>query len=212
MTRAADKLIKQLKQEISDGVLAPGDSLEEAALADRFGVSRTPIREALRSLMDLGLLEARSRKGAVVRILDVKELMELFEVAAEMEGMACRLAASQLTEQQASVIEDGLQHCLAAAGKNDIQEYTAANLEFHQAIHDACDNRWLVDQLNQISLRINPYRLMPYEIRGRIAQSAQEHKVIAAAILTGDGNTACELMRDHMLMQGKRLPSLLKAL
>jgi DNA-binding GntR family transcriptional regulator len=212
MTRAADLLIEQLKQEIADGVLAPGDSLEESTLSDRFGVSRTPIREALRSLMDSGLLEARSRKGVVVRVLDVKELMELFEVAAELEGMACRLAASHLTEENAQAIEAGLEACRDAAGNNDKESYITANLYFHQTIHDACDNRWLVDQLNQISLRINPYRLMPYELRGRVAQSAKEHEEIADAIFAGNGKLACDLMRDHMMLQGKRLPSLLKAL
>ena len=105
MVRASDKLIKQLKHEIFSGLLKPGDQLEEADLAARFGVSRTPIREAIRSMVDCGLLETRPRKGAMVRVLTAKELNDLFEVAAELEGMACRLASEMLTQSDKKEIQ-----------------------------------------------------------------------------------------------------------
>lgn len=80
MTRAADKLITQLTEEISSGILRPGDQIEEAALAEKYALSRTPIREAIRAMVAIGLLETRPRKGAIVRILTAKELLDLFEV------------------------------------------------------------------------------------------------------------------------------------
>ena len=80
MPRVADQLIETLKSEIYKGVLKPGDQLEEASLADRFGVSRTPIREAVRSLVELGLLETRPRKGAFVRVASAKELIDLLKL------------------------------------------------------------------------------------------------------------------------------------
>lgn len=212
MPRTSDKLIEQLKHEILSGLLKPGDQLEEAELATRFGVSRTPIREAIRSLVDCGLLETRPRKGAIVRVLSAKELNDLFEVAAELEGMACRLASEMLTQSDKKAIQAGLELCRVAANAEDVPAYAEANLTFHSAIHRASGNAWLVNQLEQIQARINVYRLLPYEIVGRLQTSLQEHADICQAILSKDGPRANALMRDHMMLQGSRLPSLLKAM
>lgn len=212
MARASDTLIEQLKHDIFSGLLKPGDQLEEADLAARFGVSRTPIREAIRSLVDCGLIETRPRKGAVVRVLTAKELNDLFEVAAELEGMACRLASDLLTLSGKKEIEAGLEMCRVAAEAEDIPAYAQANLTFHTAIHKASGNAWLVDQLDQIQARINVYRLMPYEVVGRLEKSLAEHRDISDAIFAKNGVLANTLMRDHMMLQGARLPSLLKAL
>jgi len=212
MVRASDKLIKQLKHEIFSGLLKPGDQLEEADLAARFGVSRTPIREAIRSMVDCGLLETRPRKGAMVRVLTAKELNDLFEVAAELEGMACRLASEMLTQSDKKAIQSGLALCKTAADSEDIPAYANANLTFHSAIHKASGNTWLVDHLEQIQARINVYRLLPYEVVGRLPRSLAEHQEISEAIFSKDGLRANTLMRDHMMLPGARLRSLLKAL
>lgn len=210
MARAADDLISVLKQEIHSGVLKPGDQLEEATLAQRFDVSRTPIREAVRSLVDSGLLETRARKGAFVRVLSAKEVVDLFEVSAELEGLACRLATDRVTDGAVAAIRAGYQACETAADAADSDAYAAANLMFHGAIHAACGNDWLRDQLAQIETRINAYRSMPYQMRGRMPQSLSEHGQIMEAILDGAGTEAARLMRDHMMLQGKRLPLLLQ--
>ena len=118
MTRAADKLIAQITQEISSGVLRPGDQLEESVLAEKFGVSRTPIREAIRAMVGCGFLQTIPRKGAIVRVLTSKELLDLFEVAAGLEGMACRLAAASLTDEHAMIIQDLLEYCEVLAEAN----------------------------------------------------------------------------------------------
>lgn len=212
MARAADVMIENLKSDIHSGVLRPGDQLEEASLAARFGVSRTPVREAVRSLVDCGLLEMKSRKGAFVRVLSAKELIDLFEVAAELEGMAARLAAERLTNETAQRIEVALGSCRDAAAREDPEAYGRANLEFHNSIHFASGNARLKEQLQQISVHMNPYRAMPYEIRGRLARSVEEHVEILKAISDNKVAVADELMRDHMMLQGKRVPLLLQAL
>ena len=84
MARTADKLISDIRNEVSSGILKPGDQLEVTALAERFGVSRTPIREAIRTLVESGVLETRPRKGSFVRVLSAKQLLDLFQVAAEL--------------------------------------------------------------------------------------------------------------------------------
>tara|TARA_B110000003_G_scaffold21776_1_gene21048 strand:- start:207 stop:848 length:642 start_codon:yes stop_codon:yes gene_type:complete len=210
MPRVADQLIETLKSEIYKGVLKPGDQLEETSLADRFGVSRTPIREAVRSLVDLGLLETRSRKGAFVRVATAKELIDLFEVAAELEALACRLSAERLTDDTSLEIQNSLQECEEAAKVGDISSYAVGNLRFHAAIRDASGNLWLKSELSEIEVRINPYRSMPYKMHNRLAKSIQEHREIQNAILDANADKAANLMRDHIMLQGQRLPLLLR--
>ena len=212
MARTADKLISDIRKEVSSGILKPGDQLEVNALAERFGVSRTPIREAIRTLVETGVLETRPRKGSFVRVLSAKQLLDLFQVAAELEGMACRLAALSLTKENVEAIERGLAKCTQAAEVQNNAEYAMANLDFHTAIHNASGNDWLIEQLRQLQINLNSYRTMPYEIRGRLKKSTDEHKIICDAILSGDGEHACNLMRDHMMLQGKRLPSIITTL
>jgi len=212
MARTADKLISDIRKEVSSGILKPGDQLEVTALAERFGVSRTPIREAIRTLVESGVLETRPRKVSFVRVLSAKQLLDLFQVAAELEGMACRLAALSLTKENVEAIERGLAKCTQAAEAQNNAEYAMANLDFHTAIHNASGNDWLIEQLRQLQINLNSYRTMPYEIRGRLKKSTDEHKIICDAILSGDGEHACNLMRDHMMLQGKRLPSIIATL
>ena len=212
MARTADKLISDIRKEVSSGILKPGDQLEVTALAERFGVSRTPIREAIRTLVESGVLETRPRKGSFVRVLSAKQLLDLFQVAAELEGMARRLAALSLTKENVEAIESGLAKCTQAAEFQNNVEYAMANLDFHTAIHNASGNDWLIEQLRQLQINLNSYRTMPYEIRGRLKKSTDEHKIICDAILSGDGEHACNLMRDHMMLQGKRLPSIIATL
>lgn len=212
MARVADQLIETLRNDIRTGALRPGDQLEEAALAERFGVSRTPVREAVRSLVDSGLLETRPRKGALVRTLSAKEIIDLFEVAAELEGMACRLAAERLTAQKVDAMQETLAACEAAAQANDQNAYAKANLSFHDTIHQAAGNNRLIEQIEQLSGHINPYRALPYGMRGRLQKSTEEHARILEAILANDGLQADELMRDHMMLQGQRLPLILEAI
>ena len=171
MARTADKLISDIRKEVSSGILKPGDQLEVNALAERFGVSRTPIREAIRTLVESGVLETRPRKGSFVRVLSAKQLLDLFQVAAELEGMACRLAALSLTKENVEAIERGLAKCTQAAEVQNNAEYAMANLDFHTAIHNASGNDWLIEQLRQLQINLNSYRTMPYEIRGRLNKS-----------------------------------------
>ena len=210
MPRVADKLIETLKLEIYKGVLKPGDQLEESILADRFGVSRTPIREAVRSLVDFGLLETKPRKGAFVRVASAKELINLFEVAAELEALACRLAAERLTDETSREIKNSFLECEEAASAHDIPRYAAGNLRFHAAIRVASENSWLEKELSEIEVRINPYRSMPYKMHNRLAKSIEEHREIKEAILEANNQKAANLMRDHIMLQGQRVPLLLR--
>ncbi|MGF1528775.1 MAG: GntR family transcriptional regulator [Candidatus Competibacterales bacterium] len=212
MSRTADKLVDVIRADILGGVLKPGDRLEENDLADRFSVSRTPVREALRTLTNNGLIEIRPRRGAYVRQLSASEIIEMFEVAAELEGMAGRLAAKATTKTQARAIESACQACRGAADANDAATYAALNEQFHTTIHVASGNSYLCKQLEVIEARLQIYRRLPFEVHGRLQVSAGEHEAITAAILSGADKDADDLLRDHMMLQGQRLPALLKIL
>ena len=212
MSRTAQHIIMHLKQDIADGILKPGDQLEESMLSERFDVSRTPIREAIRSMVDCGLLTTRPRKGAFVRVLSAKELTDLFELAAELEAMASKLAARSPTRDIVNTLEQALEQCHIAAKNDKIKEYAKANLNFHHAIHQASNNDWLVKQLENIELHINFYRALPYEIMGRLTKSFEEHQEIYFAIINGKTDEARTLTYDHMMLQGQRIPSILQAL
>ncbi|MEM9763818.1 MAG: GntR family transcriptional regulator [Pseudomonadota bacterium] len=212
MQRAADKLVNAIQGEIFSGALKPGDRLDEAALAEQFDASRTPIREALRTLIENGLIETKTRRGAYVRRLSASEIIEMFEVAAELEGMAGRLAAAAGTDEQVAAIEAACQACRAAADEGDVRSYGPLNERFHGTIHAASGNLYLCKQLDDVEARLQVYRRLPFEMRGRLQTSATEHEEIAAAILAGRAEDADNLLREHMMLQGQRLPALIKAL
>ncbi|MDJ0930056.1 GntR family transcriptional regulator [Breoghania sp.] len=115
--RIADRLCDQLEQDILTGAYAPGDRLDEVRLAQRFDVSRTPIREAFQHLAASGLLELKPRRGAFVRRPSVSEIIEMFEVMAEFEGMCGRLAARRITKAETEELIDALQACKAVCAR-----------------------------------------------------------------------------------------------
>ena len=107
----ADKLREQLEQDIITGVFKPGDRLDEVSLAKRFSISRTPIRETLQRLASSGLVERRPRRGVFVRTLSLQELVEMFEVMAELEGMCGRLAARRIIPEMSIRLQELMLSC-----------------------------------------------------------------------------------------------------
>lgn len=187
-----------LEQQIVMGSLAPGEKLDETALGDYFSVSRTPIREALRALAAKGLVEFRPRLGAIVASPTVGEVIELFELVAELEAVAARLATERMTEDNEARIVRAYEACQAAAINLDPNTYYDTNGEFHEAIHLASDNQMLVEQIELIDKRLSPYRRLITFEKGRIQVAVREHEEIYQALLARDGNSAAAAMRQHV--------------
>src|SRR5690606_38961445 len=135
-----------LENDIAMGLLKAGERLDEATLAQRFGVSRTPIREALLQLATTGLVEIRPHRGAVVTQVGPSRLMEMFEVMAELEGMCGRLAARRADGADLAAVTAAQRDCRAAAEANDADGYYYANERFHHAIYQASRHRFLAEQ------------------------------------------------------------------
>jgi DNA-binding GntR family transcriptional regulator len=203
--RRADLLRDQLEQDIVTGVLRPGERLDEQSLAARFGVSRTPIREALMQLASAGLIALQPRRGAFVASLSLREVIDRFEVMAALEGACGALAARRITEPERRELLGAHEACAREAPGGDADAYYYANERFHHVIYGASHNGYLAERARQLHDRLKPYRRLQLRARSRVASSLAEHQAIVDAILAGESGKADRILRDHILIQGERL-------
>ncbi|WP_449410729.1 GntR family transcriptional regulator [Methylobacterium komagatae] len=209
MSRARD-LRQTIEDEIVEGRLALGARLDEVQLATRFGVSRTPIREALLQLAVSGLVETKPRRGTIVSAPEPHHLIAMFETMAEIEAACGRLAARRLGAGDRTALEAALAACAAAS--DDCETYYAENYVFHSLIYRASHNAFLAEQALSLHRRLAPYRRLQLRVRQRLPQSLAEHRAIVEAILAGDDATAAERLRSHVLVQGDRFADLISGL
>jgi DNA-binding GntR family transcriptional regulator len=201
-----------LEDDIATGRLQPGERLDEASLAERFGVSRTPIREALRSLAASGLVEIRKHRGATVSAPDPRRLMEMFEVMAALEAMCGRLAARRMTEEDEARLTHTLESCAAALAKGDTDAYYYENELFHRAIYRASGNEFLAEQALLLHKRLAPFRRLQLRVRNRMRTSQQEHEAVVAALRAADAEAAALALQTHVAVQGERFSDLVASL
>ncbi|WP_207484190.1 GntR family transcriptional regulator [Arenibaculum pallidiluteum] len=198
------RLRDELENAILTGSLLPGQRLDEVSLAKRFGVSRTPIREALRQLETAGLVEIRPRRGAVVAELGTERLVQMFEVMAGLEGVAGRLAARRHTEEDRQALLRAHEACRQAVQAGDADAYYYENEMFHLAIYAASHNAFLAEQCTTLHRRLKPYRRLQLRVRNRMVTSFAEHEAVIDAIIAMDGDRAERALRDHVVIQGDR--------
>ncbi len=194
----AGRLARVLSDDILSGRIGPGVRLDEQSLADRFKLSRTPVREALGQLAAMGLVRKRPHRGVVVAEVTVEKLMQMFEVMAELEAVCARLAARRMSDEAKAVLKAEHDATAALAEAGDFEGYEAANRAFHQAVYEGSGNPELVDTADDFRRRINPFRRAQFHVEGRIAKSFREHGAIVEAILAGDEDRAYALMRQHL--------------
>jgi len=188
----------QIADEIISGVLEPGTSLDEQELASRFGVSRTPVREALRQLSASGLVNVRPHRGAVVALPTPAQLNEMFEVMAELEALCAGFAARNMTVPERRDLE-GLHEALRVlVHDGDPLRYHEANEAFHAAIYTGSHNAYLAELTLLTRMRVAPFRRAQFRVPSRLASSYQEHDQVVQAILRGDRLAATEAMRAHI--------------
>lgn len=208
-SRSADEIRETLEQHIVEGEFPDGERLDEVKLAARFGVSRTPLREALRMLAGSGLVELVPRRGAFVRHPDVVGLVEMFEVMAELEAMCGRHAARRMSPGELAELSVAARACELAMEKQDPDAYYHRNEEFHQLIYKACGNSFLAAEARRLQKRLRPFRRMQLRARGRVQQSMREHAAILKALEAGDTELAAAALRSHVVVQGERFHDLL---
>lgn len=209
MSKLSEKLRESIEEEVATGKLLPGTHLDEIELAARFGVSRTPIREALSQLAGEGLVETQPRRGVVVAQVSPQRLVEMFEVMAELEAMCARLASRRISESDMLALEAVHERCRVAAERRDPDAYFYANEEFHQAIYSASHSGFLAEQAHALQRKLRPYRRLQLRVRNRLQRSFDEHQGIVDAIRVGAAELAVTSVRNHVVVQGERFADLL---
>lgn len=211
-TRRADQIAELLEQRVFTGEFKDGARLDEVKLAAEFGVSRTPIREALHVLVTLGMAEQIPRRGVFIRQPGPVELMEMFETMAEIEAACGRLAASRMTDGDLAALAAANDRCRDAIRDNDNDRYYAENEIFHQLIYRGAANGFLEKQALQLQNRLKAYRRIQLRFRGRLAQSMNEHSRILAALQDGNATRTAEILRSHVAVQGEKFHQLIASL
>ncbi len=210
--RHADTIADELEDMILDGRFANNDRLDEVQLAQRFSVSRTPIREALQRLTQAGLVEQIPRRGAFVRQPGAIELIEMFEVMAELEAASARFAAMRMTDAALGDLNDANEKCLKAMQDQDADSYYRENERFHHIIYAQSGNSFLEAEAKRLHRRLKPFRRLQLRLRGRLRQSMSEHESILEALANGDPEMAAEVTRQHVAVQGEKFHHLIATL
>jgi len=205
------KIRDSLEQRIVEGELSNGKRLDETELSGFYGVSRTPVREALQRLAESGLAEHLPRRGTFVRSPSLSQLVEMFEVMAELECMAIRLAARRATSNDIDALEKDNETCRAAVAANDTKKYYEINARLHGRIYQMSGNSFLANEARRLHDRLRPFRRLQLRVRGRMEESMAEHDIILAALRDGDAGRAMETMKKHITIVGVRFNDLVSS-
>ncbi|QDC09187.1 GntR family transcriptional regulator [Oceanicola sp. D3] len=210
--KRADGIAEQLEALILEGAFADGDRLDEVQLAERFAVSRTPLREAFQRLALSGLVEQIPRRGVFVRQPGPVELMEMFEVMAELEAACARLAASRISDAALDDMRAANAKCHQAVEAQDTDGYYVENERFHAILYRQSGNGFLEQECRRLHRRLTPFRRRQLRLRGRLAQSMGEHEAVVAALERGDAAAAADEIRRHVAVQGEKFHHLMASL
>jgi DNA-binding GntR family transcriptional regulator len=194
----ANEIRNALQEEIETGKLPPGSPLDERALAARFQVSRTPVREALQQLAARDLVRIAPRQGMSVARLSISQVRAIMETIGELEGMCAKLAARRVDDDLRAQLDAALQNCQDAAIQGGTEEYAQANAAFHEVIYVGGRNPYLADLIRNARRQIYRYRLRDFVTKAQINKSMQDHLKVARAIQDGDEVNATHQMMLHV--------------
>jgi len=205
-------IAEALSDEIISGRLGPGTHLNEIAIAERFKVSRTPVREAIRQLLSAGLVSAEPRRGAFVARIELPRLLQMFEVMAELEALCARLSARRMTIEEKTKLRLTHEAYEKFVRRRDPLRYFEASLEFHRLIFAGTRNEVLAELANGMFDRLLPYRRRQMMSGGRPEKSFAEHAGVLDAIRAGDEVEAERRFRAHSGMVGENVLELMSTL
>ena len=196
-----DIVFKTLREAIITGELKPGERLMEIKLANELGVSRTPVREAIRKLELEGLVIMTARKGAEVAPINEKDLMEVLEIRKTLEGLACELAAINTKKTDIEILRQINELIKVAIEKDDIETITNQDVAFHEAIYKTTNNKRLVQMLHQLKEHIFRYRLKYIKNMKNKKAIVEEHESIIRALEKKDQKSSRKEIEKHIEVQ-----------
>lgn len=204
MTRIAptalyQEVAERLRQRIFAHELTPGTWIDEQKLAEQYGISRTPLREALKVLASEGLVELRPRRGCYVTEISRQDLDDIFPLMAMLEGRCAAEAVKRMKPADLVSLKEIHERLEAAARDGRIDAFFEANQEFHKKIQELAGNRWLLSVIQDLRKVLKLSRLHSLSLEGRLQQSLDEHRMIMSALTASDVGHAEKLMHDHLL-------------
>ena len=191
-------VFETLREAIINGVLRPGERMMEIQLAEQLGVSRTPVREAIRKLELEGFVVMIPRKGAYVAGISLKDIVDVFEVRAALEALAAGLAAERITDEELETLERMLVRIGKCIDSEDLQELIEIDTAFHEALYQASRNEKLVQIINNLREQIQRFRSTSLAYPGRMKEALEEHKKIVEAISERKAAQARQLAQQHI--------------
>ncbi|MGE5558531.1 MAG: GntR family transcriptional regulator [Bacillota bacterium] len=191
-------VFESIRDAILSGNLPPGERLMEIQLADEMGVSRTPVREALRKLELDGLVVVAPRKGAYVAGISSKDITEVFEIRGALEGLAAELAVERITEEELDQLEKILYQVASCVDSNNLEGMIDADTHFHEMLYLASRNARLSQIVHNLREQIQRFRKFSLSSPGRMREALEEHKAIVDAIAQRNANLACQLAKEHI--------------
>ena len=208
-----EKIADKIRADIIKGVYKNGERLVEPKLAKNLGISRTPIREALRQLESEGFIEIVPRRGAIVKELTIKDIDDLYAIKANLEGLAARQAVLNLTEEQIESLININKKFRDIAEKNPslTDEYLKDNIDFHNIFISASDNEKLIDILDSLAKNFQRLKSLLVSDSGRAAMAVVEHKRIIDAFVSKDPDLAEKSVRDHIISGWEYLKERIKS-
>jgi len=194
-----------IEANIRTGKLPPGTLIDEQELARHFNVSRTPVREALLHLQAQGIVESLSRNGMSVARLTIQELLAIWELMAEMEAAAARLACERMSDDELLKLKQLHESSESLASGGNASAWSELNYAFHMALYDGCRNPFLKEELIRLRLRTAGYLKQAYRSIGRAQASYEQHGELLQALLARDSEEASKMMLKHIsLAQGAK--------
>lgn len=194
----SQKVYRVLKAEIIKGSLKPGTKLLEGKIADQMGVSRTPVREALRELAAEGFVKMSPNQGMIVSNASVEDIQDVLQIRGVLEGLAARLAAKVFNGEEIKELEKYIKQMEHYTNKDDFLAFSEIDAEFHELILNVCGNKRLIQLRRNLSDQAHRYRIRSLSIPGRLRYSLKEHKEIAEAIKKKDSIQADRLSQIHI--------------
>ena len=189
---------EELKRQIMVGEIAPGTRMMEVELAEEMGVSRTPVREAIRKLEKEGLVTIEPRRGAYASDISAKEMVDILEVRQDLEGMAAGIAAQKITEEGKTELTEIARRYRESVEKGDVDEIIRNDEAFHKYIVGLSGNKTLVKMVSQVQELALRFRYIYYEDFSRFQNQPTEHQAIVDAIISGNFNSARVNAEQHL--------------
>lgn len=194
-------ILSELEQDIVSGRIPVNQRLDERALASRFGVSRTPIREVLNRLASSGLVEYRPNQGMFTAGISLDQFFKLYELMCHLEGLCALLSARRMSVPEKARLAELQKKGAEIVKQGDPGRYSEHNLAMHDLLYKGSQNEVLEQQVRALRKRLEPYRRYSFQLANRIEESHAEHAQIIASIVKGDSESAEEQMRSHMNIQ-----------